>query len=221
MRGFPRLGVDLFIEKASKGLEGIHVLDAGAGDQRYAKHFSLCMYESCDHPGMEFNICDRHSFYCDLIEIPRPANHYDLILCSQVLEHVPEPARIIKELYRILKPGGQLILTVPQCSGLHMVPYNYFNFLEYGLRFLCETSGFKALKICPLGGIFFLLGKCVDQVFLVLLERIIPSSNAKSYIHKIFLYLMIPVNLLLYLLDKLDLEKKWTLNYGLIAIKPT
>jgi len=218
-KGFPRLGVDLFLDEVLKNVKKIRVLDAGAGDRRYAHYFKYCDYESCDHPELDFNHQKNHTFYCDLNNIPRPENYYDLILCSQVLEHVLEPSKILQEFYRVLKPNCNLIITAPQCSGLHMEPYNYFNFLKYGLHYLCEKNNFKAIEIRPLGGIFFVLGKCLDQIFLVLLQKVNIPTPTKSYLHKIFLYLMTPFNLLLYIFDKLDLEKKWTPNYGLIAKK--
>jgi SAM-dependent methyltransferase len=219
LKGFPRLGVDLFLEETLKNVKKIRVLDAGAGDRRYAHYFKKCDYESCDHPDMKFSHQENHTFYCDLNKIPRPENYYDLILCSQVLEHVPEPSRIFQEFYRVLKPNCNLIITTPQCSGLHMEPFNYFNFLKYGLQYLCETNKFKAVEIRPLGGVFFVLGKCLDQIFVLLLQKINVPSVARNHIHKIFLFVMSPLNFLLLMLDSLDLDKKWTLNYGLVAKK--
>src|SRR5674476_1266665 len=49
----------------------------------------------------------------DITAIPAPDASFDAILCSEVLEHVPEPTHALDEFTRLLKPGGVLILTAP------------------------------------------------------------------------------------------------------------
>ena len=208
------------MESVSRNMEDQTVLDAGAGNKPFKDLFKNSHYESCDHPMVNPGKSTDHTFLCDLIKIPRPNSYYDTIVCNQVLEHVPEPGQVLKEFCRVLKPGGSLILTVPQCYGLHMIPYNYFNFLEPGVRYLCKQAGFSVMKIEPLGGIFSLMGKCLDQAFWVSLERAALPKKIKAIAFNSYNLFVTPLRLLWVGLDTLDHEKKWTLNYGVFAKKP-
>jgi len=61
---------------------------------------------------------------------------FDVVLCTEVLEHLPEPQRAIDEMYRVLSPGGQLLLTTRFLFPIHDAPHDYFRFTKYGLRHL-------------------------------------------------------------------------------------
>ena len=61
---------------------------------------------------------------------------YPVILCTGLLEHVPEPQRLIDEFHRILTPGGRLILGASACFSFHEGPDNFFHFTPYGFRLL-------------------------------------------------------------------------------------
>src|SRR5262245_38667302 len=61
---------------------------------------------------------------------------FDIVLCTEVLEHIPYPQRAIDEMYRVLVPGGQLLLTTRFLFPIHDAPHDYFRFTKYGLRHL-------------------------------------------------------------------------------------
>jgi SAM-dependent methyltransferase len=61
---------------------------------------------------------------------------FDVVLCTEMLEHVPEPQRAINEMRRVLKPGGVLLLTTRFLFPIHDAPHDYFRFTKYGLRHL-------------------------------------------------------------------------------------
>lgn len=61
---------------------------------------------------------------------------FDAILCTEVLEHLPEPQRAIDEMFRVLRPGGALILTTRFLFPIHDAPHDYFRYTKYGLRYL-------------------------------------------------------------------------------------
>ena len=79
---------------------------------------------------------------------------FDVILCTQVLEHVPNPEEICQELFRVLRPGGVALITAPQSAWLHNMPYHFFHFTRIGLAQILENSGFTISKIEPQGGHF-------------------------------------------------------------------
>jgi ubiquinone/menaquinone biosynthesis C-methylase UbiE len=64
-------------------------------------------------------------FYGDGQYLPIKAESIDFVLCSEVIEHVPEPVELVQEAWRILKDGGILVLTAPSTFKLHMEPHDY------------------------------------------------------------------------------------------------
>ena len=75
----------------------------------------------------------------------------DWILCTSVLEHIPDPRRAMAEMARCLKPGGQLILTVPQTFPLHGEPGDYWRFTQHGIRILANETDLSVAGLCALG----------------------------------------------------------------------
>jgi SAM-dependent methyltransferase len=61
---------------------------------------------------------------------------FDVVLCTEVLEHLPEPQKGVDEAWRVLKPGGMLLLTTRFLFPIHDAPHDYFRFTKYGLRHL-------------------------------------------------------------------------------------
>lgn len=101
----------------------------------------------------------------DVQDMPMvPAGSYDSAICLEVLEHVPHPLQALREIYRILRPGGRLLLSVPHLSRLHDLPYDYFRFTHLGLRVLLETAGFEVVEIDAKGGLFAFLGHQVSTL---------------------------------------------------------
>src|SRR5690606_22527663 len=82
-------------------------------------------------------------------DLPVPDGAYDAVLCTQVLEHVPNPAEVLAELYRVLRPGGRVYLTVPLTWELHELPFDFFRYTAPGLERLFTDAGFVAPEIRP------------------------------------------------------------------------
>jgi SAM-dependent methyltransferase len=77
---------------------------------------------------------------------------FDSIICTDVLEHIFNPALLVSEMARIMKKGGNLILGVPFYYWLHEAPHDYYRYTEFALKNLLESNGFKILKLEPYGG---------------------------------------------------------------------
>jgi SAM-dependent methyltransferase len=71
---------------------------------------------------------------------------FDVVLCTEVLEHLPEPQRAIDEMFRVLTPGGQLLLTTRFLFPIHDAPHDYFRFTKYGLRHLLRRFEIVTLE---------------------------------------------------------------------------
>lgn len=223
-----------FLEEQTALLQpDARVLDAGAGKRPYAMVFKQHRYESCDMPGGFY--VHKHDFECWLDDIPQPENSYDAVVLTQVLEHVPDPQAVLRELARILKPGGKLLLSVPLNSPLHGEPWHFFQFTHYAIAELAHCTGFKASEIEKVGGAFWQLGKRLPDAFNKLLKQYDPGrarKRAQPLTLAIGMTLfLLPLWLLsypltawllrplFYWLDRLDLNKEFTLGYTAVLIK--
>lgn len=131
------------------------VLDAGAGECVYRKFFTHCNYKSLDLGVGENKWNYANIDYIGPIhDMPIRSNMFDVVLCTQVLEHLEWPRESVKEIYRVLKPGGKLYLTAPMSHCEHQIPYDYFRYTSYGLNSIFERAGFKEIKVKPFGGLW-------------------------------------------------------------------
>ncbi len=133
------------------------VLDAGSGRGSWRSVISDAggEYESIDAAPRG---SDRPTWVGDVMEMPQvPSQHYDALICHQVLEHVARPWRAAEEFYRVLKPGGRLVVSVPHLSRRHELPHDYFRFTQEGLGALLADAGFEVLEVRAVAGIFSFL----------------------------------------------------------------
>jgi SAM-dependent methyltransferase len=89
---------------------------------------------------------------------------FDAIINTQVLEHVPEPASVLAELHRVLKPAGRLFITAPFVWYLHEEPYDYYRYTSHGLRHLLVSAGFGEIDIKPMSNSFATLAQLVAHL---------------------------------------------------------
>jgi ubiquinone/menaquinone biosynthesis C-methylase UbiE len=76
-------------------------------------------------------------------------------MCTEVLEHLPNPIMAIKEFSRLLKPSGKLIITAPFCSLTHFSPYHFSTgFNKYFYEKHLDEFGFKIIEIQENGNFF-------------------------------------------------------------------
>ena len=107
------------------------VLNAGCGDRDITillKSWHAGTVENCD---IQTSI--RGAFRCDLTSIPRPDGCYDAILCNAVLEHVPEPEKVMGEFHRLLARDGHLVVSVPFLQPFHPTPFDFRRYTRAGL----------------------------------------------------------------------------------------
>lgn len=159
LRGLPnpsRFRMRNFVQQAARRgtSKDFRVLDAGAGRAPYRDLFDHVTYETADFAQVPRRRYPSIDYVCDLTEIPVPDGSYDLVLCTQVLEHVPDPVGVLREFHRVLKPGGQAWLTAPLFFAEHQRPYDYFRYTRYAWRRMARESGFRVKQIGWLEGYY-------------------------------------------------------------------
>jgi SAM-dependent methyltransferase len=91
---------------------------------------------------------------------------FDTVLLTDVLEHIPEPMKLVAEIARVLRPGGRLIAGVPFLYWLHEEPHDYYRYTEFALRRFCERNQLRVLELDSYGGLpevlFDLVSKGID-----------------------------------------------------------
>ena len=141
------------VRTAAAGLpDGARVLDAGAGDAPYRELFAHCDYLTQDWPSSPHAGGRGADVVADLRDLPLADGEFDFVVCTEVLEHLAEPAEALRELRRVLRPGGGLLITVPFVIELHEEPYDFFRYTPHALRHLLTDAGFEDVAVEPLTG---------------------------------------------------------------------
>lgn len=131
-----RLTLDRFI--VAHGSSG-RTLDLGAQTGPYAAHFPRRVALDL-HPGPGVHVVG------DAQALGFADASFDVVLCTEMLEHVPEPQRAIDEMRRVLRPGGLLLLTTRFLFPIHDAPHDYFRYTKYGLRHLLRRFDILELQ---------------------------------------------------------------------------
>ena len=132
---------------------GSLVLDAGAGEQPYRDLFAHCRYEAADFHKVDKPYA-QSTWVCDLTAIPVEDGRFDAILFNQVMEHLPDPLAALRELRRVLRPGGQILCTCPLFYAEHEQPYDFYRYTQFAHRHLFTQAGFEVTAIDWLEGYY-------------------------------------------------------------------
>jgi SAM-dependent methyltransferase len=152
--------VETDIKRFARELHG-RIVDAGCGTQPYRGYFGhATAYTSCD-------ISERSSvdFVCPADRIPVEAETFDSVLCTEVLEHVPDPVAVIREFHRILVRGGRVLITVPMFWPAHEQPWDFRRFPGHGVLHLANSGRFRVDHLVPRGGKVAMVGQVVLTAF--------------------------------------------------------
>lgn len=203
---------------------GDKILDAGAGESRYRKFTTNQMYiafdAACGDASWDYSKLD---VIANLENTPFRRDIFDLVICTQVLEHVKEPQITLQELFRVAKAGGAICISAPQGWGVHQAPFDFFRYTHFGLRYLLEKAGFEIISITPSCGYFSYLANRLTvfpktlfwQIRTGWIRLLLSPFEFLSYIVFVFL-----LPLFLNSMDFLDRDQNYTLNYIVLAKKP-
>jgi SAM-dependent methyltransferase len=122
-------------------------VDVGCGERPYEAFFPNKTYIGVD---VETSGRDKHlknpDYFYDGKILPFEENSIDGVLSTQVLEHVLSPEQYLKEIYRVLKPGGKLIISTPFVWQEHEIPYDFIRWTSFGIKHDLQNCGFQKIK---------------------------------------------------------------------------
>jgi ubiquinone/menaquinone biosynthesis C-methylase UbiE len=145
---------------------GHKILDAGAGELKFKKYCTHLEYVSQDFAqydgkgdssGLQTQTWDNSKLdiVSDITAIPVDDDSFDAVMCNEVIEHVPDPVKALKELNRVLRPGGYLVVTAPFASLTHFAPYHFSTgFNRYFYKEHLEALGYEILDLHANGNYF-------------------------------------------------------------------
>ena len=184
------------------------LLDVGCGGMPYRAYFvsRVRRYVGVDRSRATGDVCG------DALALPSRGEAFETVICSQVLEHLPEPGLAMSEMARVLKPGGLLVLTAPHIWGIHEEPDDYYRYTGYGLRHLADRAGLEVIEVRSLAGYWMTAGSRFCY-YLGHFER-----GPMTYPIRVC-YLLVQAGAVL--LDQLHRVESDTWNYLLVARRPT
>jgi len=200
------------------------LLDIGCGNQDFADFFGK-KYIGLDYPvTRSIHHSVPPTIYGDGYNLPIKSVSVQSVALLQVLEHLSEPSRVISEIYRVLKPGGYLLLTAPMISQIHGEPYDFYRYTKYGITYLLEKNGFEIVEVLENGSFYALMGLMlniylfyhffeVDRRYFV---KVI-LGTLKVLFTPFVLLTIVFINILCVILDITHRDPAFTSNYTVIA----
>jgi SAM-dependent methyltransferase len=149
---------------------------------------------------------------CEAGRLPFARSSFDLVLCTEVLEHVPDPHATLQEIRRTLKLSGSLVLSTPLTWGVHE-PRDFHRWTDSGLRNLLGSHGFTVVDLRPRGGILL----CLSALLLVVPWQVFGAATERrawqTALFATTYLLLLPLAMLLAALDGLDRRRHFTQGY--------
>ena len=195
-------------------------LDMGCGNKPYASLYNPLTSKQigCDIIQSDRNRVD---VICPVTDLRFTNAEFDTVLCTQVLEHVFEHDKMMNEIFRVLKPAGRVILTVPFAWELHEEPYDFFRYTKHALQQLFENAGFKIDYIKPNGGKWAAIYQLRNNMMYDSFKKNKTFGNKLLKILYNELRFIQLRNLFAIWKDKKFRDEVFTLNYIVVAQKPS
>jgi SAM-dependent methyltransferase len=155
-----------FIEDALRAhvRPGMLVVDVGCGEQPWRPLVEAlgARYVGAD---VHQNTAGSVAFRCAADAVPLRRRSADLVLCTEVVEHVPDPARALAELARVLRPEGLAVVTTPFLYPLHEEPWDFQRLTRYQLARLAAAAGFTVEHLSTAGNEIEVLATLWDRLW--------------------------------------------------------
>lgn len=174
---FIRKGLYNKINLYSGELSG-RLLDFGCGAKPYQSLFSKATeYIGVDYAGEGHDHADENiDVYYDGKTLPFLNHSFHAIFSSEVFEHIFTLPAILPELYRVLQPGGKMLITCPFAWEEHEIPADYARYTRFALQDLLQKAGFSIIKVDKNGHTL----SALHQIFIVYLHD--------EWIHRVWFF---------------------------------
>ncbi len=202
---FPQPFIDAkrIIKKEING-KNLIALNLGSGNSDFGDtllNVDLLPYENVD-------------VICDIEKMPFKDDSVDFIINIAVLEHVPNPQKVIAEIHRILKPGGKLYCFIPFMQPFHASPYDFQRFTSEGMKH--QFKDFDILKLKAVGPTSGMLWVVQEWLALVFSFGIKPLHTV---LYLFFMVLTFPIKFLDLLLQYHPMSKNVASGFSITCLK--
>ncbi len=213
---FSRSALYRGIKSNSQLMKGV-MLDFGCGSKPYKDLFIVDEYIGLDFDNSGHDHRDENiDYFYDGKKLPFEDSSFDSFFSSQVFEHVPNLESILEEIFRVLKPGANLLITVPFVWDEHEIPFDFKRYTSFGIKHTLTNAGFKIVTLKK-------TNNYVSSIFQLWNAFIFQYVFPKNQYIKLILTLVFifPITLLGIILSKLlPRNNRLYLDNVIIASKP-
>lgn len=204
-----RRRAELIAEQAAKLPPELHsLLDVGGKGKPYACFFAGRV---ANHYVLDVAPAYSVDVVGDARSIPLSDASMDVVLATQVLEHIPDPVAVIGEIRRVLKPGGTLMLSVPSIFPQHGSPGDYWRYMPQGLEWILRD--FHSVTVRGEAG-------TVPSIFLILNVYLQLLTGPTPWLQRLLTWTICPLNNLAGLLaGKVYRGNQFASNYFVVAVR--
>ncbi len=196
-------------------------LDAASGGARWHS-----LFESQRYISLDITRDSKSALQGDICALPIQSQTLDAVLCTNTLEHLAEPGQAVKEMWRVLKLGGTVLISVPFFYPVHCSESygDYYRWTEFGLRKMLIRNGFEVASLYYMGGLFSAMAETVARC---IMELLAPPRRLKSIIIRVPFYLgqclvrlvLLPIEVVMASLDVVYRKRSCTAGYTIIGRK--
>lgn len=139
---------DYFKNKLSRLPQKGEILDIGAGPSQFYSLFERFNA----YIGVDFHPYEHVSVVADITKrFPFSDSSFDVVILSNTIEHIPNTNDLLRECFRVLRPGGSMIATVPFLMRIHQAPYDFNRYTSFALKKFASDAGFHSVEVVPIG----------------------------------------------------------------------
>lgn len=210
------------------------LLDVGCGERPHQDLFpNVERYIGIEHLGAVINVeasleksvahvAGIIDAFAEGEHLPFRGESFDSCVAVEVLEHVPDPNPVVAEMFRVLRPGAPVVVTVPFAMELHQTPYDFRRFTVFGIRRLLEDHGFRVERILARGNFPAVAGRMMAH-WLYRLGAKYTKRDGAVRMHRWAIPLVLPLcafTLIVFdLISRMSRDETLCLGYVVLARK--